>query len=260
MNTLNKDQLIQALEKNLLGKFAYFQKQLSSMEVIDQDPLLIINSNEVTDMFNMVCCHGNVNRKQVDNAIHYFKNKKLPFAWWMGFESESNDLTTILEENGLKRSEEELAMAIQLDSAFKFTLPKNLLIKQVNDKQTMEDYIHVITDIVPNEKSAIENFYHKAEKIILLDNEATGLYVGYVDSQPISTCSVFFSEHAAGIFDIIASPKMRGMGIGSAMTQAAMKSALNKGYDICILTATNDAKFLYKKLGFQALKSMCVYS
>jgi ribosomal protein S18 acetylase RimI-like enzyme len=42
------------------------------------------------------------------------------------------------------------------------------------------------------------------------------------------------------------------MGIGSAMTMTAMNAALSKGYATCILTATNDAKFLYEKIGFKS--------
>lgn len=252
-------QLIPNLEKNLIGKFAYFQKQLADMEVIDQESLLIINSNEVTDMFNIICCYGPVDRKQVDKAIRYFKNKRLPFAWWIGFENEPNHLTTMLEENGLKKSEEELAMSIQLEFALSYNVPANLTIKRVNDSTTIKDFVQVITQLVPHEQQPLENFFRKAKPIILSSN-VINLYVGYIDSQPVSTCSVFFTEKTAGIFDIIASPKIRGMGVGTAMTKHAMNIAYDRGYANCILTATDDAKFLYEKIGFQPLKSMGVYS
>jgi ribosomal protein S18 acetylase RimI-like enzyme len=259
-NKFTKKELIDVLENNIRGKFSYFQKSLSNMELIEQDSLLVINSNEETDMFNIICCHGNVTKDQVTNVINYFREKNLPFAWWVGFEGEPNNLTNMLEDHGLKKSEEELAMAIELNSVVDFEIPKKLIIKRVADNQTMRDYICVITDIVPNEQKAIESFYHKAETMVCSDNAKIELYVGYIDSKPISTCSIFFSENVAGIFDIIASPKMRGMGIGSAMTVTAMNAALKKGYATCILTATNDAKFLYEKIGFKSLKSMCVYS
>ncbi len=259
-NKFTKKQLIEALENNIREKFSYFQKSLSNMELIEKYSLLVINSNEATDMFNIVCCKGNVAPNQVTNAINHFREKNLPFAWWVGFEGEPNNLTDMLEKNGLKRSEEELAMAIELNSIVDFEMPKKLIIKRVDDNQTIRDYIRVITNIVPNEQNAIESFYHKAERIVFSNNAKVELYVGYIDSQPISTCSIYFSENVAGIFDIIASPKMRGIGIGSAMTVTAMNAAFNRGYGTCILTATNDAKFLYEKIGFKPLKSMCVYS
>lgn len=43
------------------------------------------------------------------------------------------------------------------------------------------------------------------------------------------------------------------------MTLRAMLSAQEKGINKCVLTATNDAKYLYQKLGFEDLKTMKVY-
>ncbi len=255
-----KKKLIGALEDNLCKKFSYFQKQLRNMDVIEQDSLLIINGNEMTDMFNIICCRGNVSKDAVSDAIHYFKDKNLPFAWWVGFEGEPDNLPRLLEEKGLKRSEEELAMAIELNSSIEFDIPQTLQIRQVNDHQTLHDFVQIITDVVPQEAKAIEQFFNSNKEIILKGQSPIEFYVGYVNSQPISTCSVYFSEKVAGIFDIITSPTLRGEGIGSSMTITAMKAALNKGIEICILTATNDAKFLYKKLGFKPLKAMWVYS
>jgi ribosomal protein S18 acetylase RimI-like enzyme len=52
---------------------------------------------------------------------------------------------------------------------------------------------------------------------------------------------------------------MRGRGLGKLMTQWGMLEAKAKGFDRCILTATNDAKYLYRKLGFVDVKTMKVY-
>ncbi len=252
--------LLNDLENNLRERFSYFQRKLNNMKVIDNESLLIVNSHEMTDMFNIVCCKGQINRNQVQEVIKLYKDQNLPFAWWVGFEGEPENLTAMLLENGLKMSEEELAMAIELKSSFTFVIPNNLEIRQVNNHKTLQDFVQVITDIVPQEKNAIENFYFSAEEIICQTSKDIEFYVGYIDSKPISTCSVVYSTNVAGIFDIIASSKMRGMGIGSAMTHTAMHAALNKDYKFCILTATDDAKYLYEKIGFQSLKLMAVYT
>jgi ribosomal protein S18 acetylase RimI-like enzyme len=251
--------LLNDFENNLRGRFSYFQKKLKAMEVVDNDSLLIVNSHTMTDMFNIVCCKGQITKSQVQDVVNIYREGNLPFAWWVGFKGEPDNLTAMLEESGLKKSEEELAMAIELSSSFSFTIPKNLEIRRVKDHQTLQDFVGVITDIVPHEQDAIKNFYLGAEEIICHNNTTIEFYVGYVDSKPTSTCSVFFTDKVAGIFDIIASPKFRGMGIGSAMTHTAMQAALNKGYKVCVLTATDDAKYLYEKISFQSVKSMCVY-
>jgi ribosomal protein S18 acetylase RimI-like enzyme len=251
--------LLNNLENNLRGKFSYFQKKSKTMKVIDNESLLVVNSHAMTDMFNIVCCKGPITKSQVQDVVNIYREGNLPFAWWVGFKGEPDNLTAMLEESGLKKSEEELAMAIELSSSLCFTIPENLEIRKVKDYQTLQNFVRVITEIIPHEQDAIENFYLGAEEIICRDKADIECYVGYIDSKPISTCSVFYTDKVAGIFDIIASPKFRGMGIGSAMTHTAMQAALNKGYRVCVLTATDDAKYLYEKIGFQSIKPMCVY-
>jgi hypothetical protein len=74
-NRFTKKELIDVLENNICEKFSYFQKHLNNMELIEQDSLLVINSNEATDMFNIVCCKGNVSQNQVTNVINHFREK-----------------------------------------------------------------------------------------------------------------------------------------------------------------------------------------
>lgn len=252
--------LLADLQKNIKGKFSYFQRRLENMDVVEKNNLLIINSYILSDMFNIVCCQGAAREDKITATIHEFRKKSLPFAWWVGFENEPENLKYLLENNGLKKSEEELAMAIELEPSFHFEAPKNLIIEKIDNHKKMQDFVGVITDIVPQEKEAIENFYFRSEEILFEKHTNIEFYIGKIESKPIGTCSVFFSENVAGIFDIIASPSMRGRGIGSAMTRMAMQVASKKGYKICVLTATNDAKYVYEKIGFKPLKSMCVYT
>ncbi|MBA2651019.1 MAG: GNAT family N-acetyltransferase [Tatlockia sp.] len=263
LEELNPEEIITALDNNLKGKFRYFQTQLSAMEVIENPATIIINSHEKTDMFNVVCCNSNqISEHELVETINYFKQRNLPFSWWVGFENESKELIPLLVKNGLKQTEEELVMAISLNTIDLPELPPHLSIKRVETSEEINDFIQVFKDIIPDnhEAKAIENFYKQAESIIISADSAIELYVGYIDNQPISTSSVFFSKDVAGIFDIIASPKIRGMGIGKAMTVTAMKAAVHRGYSICVLTATDDAKFLYTKLGFKPFKLMFVYN
>jgi ribosomal protein S18 acetylase RimI-like enzyme len=230
------------------------------MEVIKSQSLLIVNSNENSDMFNIICCRGNVTRDDVKKSISKFKDNHLQFAWWTGFEGEPQDLTEYLVEYGLRKSEEELAMVRELASAPSLDISPAITIMRVTNSKIMQDFLSIIIEIVPHESKAITRFFQQAGPIICDAKAGIEYYVGYLGVKPISTCSVFFSEDIAGIFDIIALPESRGKGIGSAMTIAAINAAKNRGYNTCVLTATNDAKYLYEKLGFIAVKQMAVYA
>ena len=110
-----------------------------------------------------------------------------------------------------------------------------------------------------HEHSAIESFYHQSEAILLSIDSKLTFFVRYESTKPVSVVSVYFDEGIASIFDLIVLPEMRGRGVGKLMTQRGILEAKAKGFDRCILTATNDARHLYHKLGFADVKTMKVY-
>ncbi len=110
------------------------------------------------------------------------------------------------------------------------------------------------------EKEAIKSYYHSAIDYVADPSSILHLLVGYVNDEPVATSKVFCSLDIASIFDVIVHPKMRRQGLGSQMTLLAMEKAKDDGYNICALIATNDAKHLYKKIGYQSVKFMGVYS
>jgi ribosomal protein S18 acetylase RimI-like enzyme len=110
-----------------------------------------------------------------------------------------------------------------------------------------------------DEQQAIQSFYEQSAPILLSKNCSLRLFVGYESGKPISLSSSFCDEEIVSIFDVIVLPEMRGKGLGKAMTLRAMSDAQKRGFNKCILTATNDAKYLYQKLGFKDLKTMKVY-
>lgn len=221
---------------------------------------IIANSGEMTDMFNIVCGGSTLEKESIGTIIQYFKNRHLPFAWWVGFENEPTDLEEILKQQGLNNNEAELAMVSELKQSNWPQVASFLVIKKVDSTKLLGDMISVICNLVPNEAQPISKVYSMAEKLILDEKAPIKFYIGYLDGDPVSTCSIFFTDNIAGIYDIIASPQVRGKGIGSAMTLKAMQVAQEQGCTHCVLTATNDAKFLYEKLGFTALKEMWVYN
>ncbi len=257
--TKNTIELLTLIESVIKKKFLYFQGKLANMEIIEKNGITIINSNEFTDMFNTIYCQGSVNISQINDAINFFSNKNLPFSWWMGFENESTKLSSMLEQCSLQKTENELLMAIDLCDFAASNYQQDLIFTRVTDSQKLNDLVNIITNIMPNESSAIRHFFERSSEMIL-KSDCIEYYVGYHNNQPISTLSLFYFQGVASIFDVIVLPENRGMKIASTMVVESLKIASNKQCSIVALTATNDAKNVYEKLGFNSLKPMWVYN
>lgn len=256
---VNKQILTAKLEQNIKSKFSYIPQMLHSMEIISHKGPLLINSQLKSDMFNIICCQNSSDGAYIDSAIDYFETAALPVAWWVGFEYDPVDLQAKLESKEFKKEEVELAMAAKL-----LEIPalrnQDIIIKKVNSTELINHFTQIIGILVPEEAEAISQYFTQGSHVILHEDSRLKLFVGYLDGKPVSTSSVFLAENVAGIFDIIALPEARGKGVGSAMTLAAMVEGKNQGYDFATLMATDDAKFVYEKLGFEALKEMSVYN
>ena len=161
---------------------------------------------------------------------------------------------------GRVTDETEWAMVCDLDKHKLMPICSDFDIRQVHHQAEIKNIIRVINQIIPDDEHlAIRSFYEQSAAILLAKNCHLTFFIGYEGRNPISLSSLFCDQEVASLFDVIVLPKMRGKGLGQAMTLKSMISAQEKGFNQCILTATNDAKYLYQKMGFKVVKTMKVY-
>jgi len=207
-----------------------------------------------------LCCNGITDISSLTKGIDYFRSKNLPYAFWIGFENEPSWLEEELQKLGLITDEMEWAMACDLNGSQEENNMNPFNIRKVCNQDGIRDLIYIMSKIFPkHEHKAIRAFYHQSSKHLFFSDSRLMFFIGYEGVNPLSLVSLYFDEGLASIFDVIVLPEVRGRGLGKFMTQRAMLEAKEKGFDMCILTATNDAKYLYQKLGFIDVKTMKVY-
>ena len=251
---------LQLFDQNIKGKFSYLASHNRSMTIRILGHTVLIDSGLPSNMFNIIYCDENNDHQSVKAAIDHFTSKKLPYAFWVGFENDPSWLEQELLSLGLVTDETEWAMVCDVDTQKSIPICSDFDIRQVHNHAEIKNIIHVINQIIPaDEHPAIQSFYEQSASVVLSKNCPLTFFVGYENGEPISLSSLFCDQGLASIFDVIVLPKMRRKGLGTAMTVKAMLSAQEKGFNTCILTATNDAKYLYQKLGFEDVKTMKVY-
>lgn len=249
---------LRSFDRNIRGKFSYFLLRSFSMRVDQINHILLIDSGLPSDMFNILCCNGETDRRSVQIGINYFRQKQRPFAFWIGFEEEPPWLEKELIQSGLVTDETEWAMACDVTKCQESSNFTN--IKQVQTEKEVCDMLYVMKSIFSKQEGgAIDLFYHQATKHLISPNSQLRFFIGYENKEPAAIVSLYFDEGLASIFDLIVIPKMRGKGLGKLMMKKAMVEAKINGFGTCILTATNDVRALYQKLGFSDIKTMKVY-
>ena len=69
-----------------------------------------------------------------------------------------------------------------------------------------------------------------------------------------------FGAGVAAVHWVVTLPEMRHLGIGTAMTLAALREARTIGYRIAILTASPYGGGIYRRIGFRAYGTISKYS
>ncbi|MDP1609049.1 MAG: GNAT family N-acetyltransferase [Chlamydiales bacterium] len=253
-------QFLKLFDCNIKGKFSYLPIHNKQMTIQTIENIVLIDSGLHSNMFNILYSNGSTDRASIKIVLDFFRSKKMPYAFWIGFEDDPSWLEEELLALGLITEETEWAMSCDLDNQALTHMHSDFDIRQVQDSAGIQDIISVMNHILPlEEHSAIQSFYEQSSPILLSKASSLIFFVGYENGKPISLSSLFYDQGIASLFDVIVLPEMRGRGLGKAMTIKAMLSAQEKGVKKCVLTATNDAKYLYQKLGFLDLKTMKVY-
>jgi predicted acetyltransferase len=80
-----------------------------------------------------------------------------------------------------------------------------------------------------------------------------------LDGKPVATSQLFTSAAVAGIYNVTCLPEARNKGIGAAITMAPLRDAVEMGYCVGILQASDMGYPVYKRLGFEDFGKLSLY-
>ena len=130
------------------------------MKVSEVNHLLLVDSNLPCDMFNILCCSGATDLPLICKSIGHFRSKKLPYAFWVGFEEEPSWLETELQKLGLITDEMEWAMACDVNE-YQEQITDHSDVRKIYNQDGIRDLIQIMKQIFPKQEHiAIESFYH----------------------------------------------------------------------------------------------------
>jgi ribosomal protein S18 acetylase RimI-like enzyme len=75
-------------------------------------------------------------------------------------------------------------------------------------------------------------------------------FLALLDDEPVATSSLLLHAGIAGVFGVATIPEGRRLGVGAAVTLAALRSARDRGYHVAMLVPSEMGLALYKRIGF----------
>lgn len=246
---------VDALETNMLDYMAYYARHLPTMEVIDEKGLQIINSGVPSVLFNYICrarlteAEGVQNR--IEQAVRYFRERDLPFSWWISPSTLPKQLPKMLEQNGLKASSQIYeGMVMPLEQLPEQPSPEDLVIRSASNDEELNDFADVAAEAFQVPQEVMRSYYGQAGELSFSKHHPIRLYIGYWQGQPSVTCILYKADKMAGIYSVATVPKARRRGFGTALTLSALRDAREEGMLMAGLQATEKGKSVYERIGF----------
>lgn len=202
LTDLCDDNLIEAIERNIIEHMLFFASRHPKMDVVMQDDFILVDTNIQSHFFNYVCTTRFIPEdveNRIKRTIIYFKEKGLPFSWMIGPTTPIEAFGKILEGAGLTRKEQSYCMILNLHN-FKKKLRyiPGFRVVQALTKSTIKD-VGKIYSSVRQEEAAVLEYFEKVAALAFHGNDPIRLFVGYYQDQPAIVGELFLGAGIAGL-------------------------------------------------------------
>ncbi|MHA2253167.1 MAG: GNAT family N-acetyltransferase, partial [Candidatus Kariarchaeaceae archaeon] len=248
-----KDDLVEALESNLMEQIKYYGQSPLADFYNGQDYIRLSTGLRGSNFNQITATNLRVDNidNAIDTAVQPFREKKAPAIWWVGPSSHPKTLATDLETSGFQKVYDMPGVFRQLsDMQAPSDAPDNFEIRIVSNEQELQTWAN--TQEKGFETFGTAKIFYQFEASLGTDEKSPWTrYIGYLDNEPVGTSILFLASGVAAIYNVSAIPKFRRKGVGSLMTILPLMKARDLGYHYGVLKSTPVGMNLYRSLDFE---------
>jgi len=219
----------------------------------------ILDSDIKIGMFNRIM-YSNLQpentEQKINEIIKYFDSRKLPFNWQVDPDDKPDNLSSKLEEAGLKRSETP-GMVVKLEDLVEPSMPDDFRWKKVESQDELSKWGYLMSKAYGMPEFGWDFLAGSIVDLGVVDDFPC--YTGYYKDKPVATSAILYSEGVAGLYCVSTLPEMRGKRIGSIISYVPFLDAIERGYKIGILHSSPMGYNVYRRLGFEEICKLVRY-
>ena len=187
-------------------------------------------------------------------------NDKLPYNWIAGAGSRPDILEEVLLMQGFELRKSDAAMVFDLTAT---ALPEaqsgEMEIVRLTDAARLQAWVElVIVNLLRGPLDSREGFRDLLTNVV--NHRQFALFAGMLEGKIVATALTFLGKNAAGLYYVAVDSNYRKLGLGRQITQTAMQYAVDNGYKIVALHATDAGRIIYDKLGFREFGRIRFYT
>ena len=196
---------------------------------------------------------------EIEAVIAFFGNRQVPWTWLLGPFPQPSNMAQRLEARGFVSGNYRLPCLIAPLPAKFPPLNPEIQVWLAQNRADLEaaSGIRRIAFRFP-QGSALTYFEDMAQD--WLRGDPARLYLARVaDGPPVAIGALIIKEGVPGVYVMATLPGWEGQGLGKAILARILAQAEQEGHQRIVLTAGQDAYFLYRKFGFEHIFEYGMY-
>jgi GNAT superfamily N-acetyltransferase len=267
LHDLTPSSLVPAMEANFVQWWSFF-RHASAATLHEEPEVLWLRSGIPLTEYNGVIRATFAAARTEEEITHtirrlqaHFAAYQVGMAWFIGPSTTPANLSRLLEAQGFVCWGPGPGMALDLTQLPQGgEVPAGLEIVRVADAAQLADWTMVAALGYAEDASTQAARLSVQAQLGWAADAPLQRYLGVVNGQPVAMSALFLAAGAAGIYEVLTLPPMRGQGIGGAMTRYPLQVARQQGYLIGVLEASPMGLPLYRHLGFQEYCQFLLYA
>ncbi len=188
----------------------------------------------------------------IDERLAFFAERGRPMLWHVIPASRPADLSARLLSRGFHAVGSRLTMmTIELADLPNAEPPAGLEIECVSDEAGLERWFSGYIAGFAMAPEAARPFLDIYRGFGYCGDSPFRHYAGLLNGQAVASATLFVGAGVASVWHVGTAPAARRLGIGSAMTLAALNDGRRLGHRSGVLQASDDGVSIYRKLGFR---------
>jgi ribosomal protein S18 acetylase RimI-like enzyme len=247
------------IETNLIERSLYFSRSFKG-EIHGPNPVWFITGKTMPTDNGIV--KAIFDPEEIDTAIEAalvpFKTRNLAMKWWIGPSSAPGDLGHHLQKHGLTHNRDMMGMAMELQQLPEPVSIPGLTLERVRNKETLAQWYDILLAGFPI--SFDQTYLNALAMTSLGPDTAERHYLARLRGEIVGISTLYLGGGVAGLYNLVTPPRLRGQGLGAAVTIKTFQQVIEQDYHIAtLLTTYPNALRLYHRLGFEVYCKIGIY-
>jgi GNAT superfamily N-acetyltransferase len=251
---------VAALEANLNAFWSRFGRGVGGRLHAD-DRALWYESPIAAVPYNGVLRCAPDDERLIDRICARFRERKVPFVWFMPPSLASDRMDAALRARGLVEGDAATGMWADLAALPAAPPPpagvEIRAVETVADVRAMLELVRWRWNVAPGDAVRLERI---AEAFDFTAPGGARCWIAWQDGVPVAKATLNVAGGAAGLYGVATRPEARGRGLARTLTLHVFEAARAQGLRLGVLHATAMARGLYTRLGFRAAAPFRIYA